>query len=98
MKKEYPFEEGDKYFTIEGNTVVESCWDCQSEEMHDENPNRTYFKTVDEASMYYQLKRTREMLSSVMSYVEDNQESPSAKDLVEAYNYFNHHPKFSLIN
>lgn len=29
--------------------VVESCWDSVSEEMHDENPRRIYFKTREEA-------------------------------------------------
>lgn len=45
----YPFEEGDTYYTIEENQVVESCWDCVSEDMHDENPNRIYFSTKEEA-------------------------------------------------
>lgn len=64
---EYPFNEGDTYYTLEALplneiklleangenpylfTVVESCWDEISEEMHDENPNEPYFKTREEA-------------------------------------------------
>jgi len=64
---EYPFKEGDTYFTLEGITfeelqllnsngenpqiftVVESVWDYVSEEMHDEDPNKVYFKTREEA-------------------------------------------------
>lgn len=29
--------------------VVESTWDFVSEEMHDEDPNKVYFKTLEEA-------------------------------------------------
>lgn len=48
--KKYPFEEGDNYFTIEDNKIVWSCWDEESENMHDANPNKEYFKTTCEAT------------------------------------------------
>jgi hypothetical protein len=34
--KQYPFDEGDTYYTIEGGQIVESTWDFVSEEMYDE--------------------------------------------------------------
>jgi hypothetical protein len=46
-QKQYPFNEGDTYYTLENNTWVESCWDCVSEEMHDENPNKKYYKAMN---------------------------------------------------
>lgn len=51
-KKKYPFNEGDDYFTIENNIVIWSAWDDVSEDMHDENPNKKYFKTAEEAKKY----------------------------------------------
>ena len=51
----YPFEEGETYYTIEYSNlhekyvVEESCWDDQSEVLHDENPDRQYFKTRESA-------------------------------------------------
>lgn len=56
MKNKYPFNEGDDYWTIEENStnteleVVWSCWDDLSEELHDENPDRKYFKSENEAN------------------------------------------------
>ena len=44
----YPFNEGDDYWTIEEGTAILSCWDDQSEEFHDENPNREYFQTLSD--------------------------------------------------
>lgn len=49
LDNKYPFNEGDTYYTLE---VVESCWDDASEDMHDDNPNRLYFKTREEALTY----------------------------------------------
>lgn len=46
-EKKYPFNEGDTYYTLENNIWVESCWDCVSEEMHDENPNKKYYKAMN---------------------------------------------------
>ncbi len=45
----YPFEEGDDYWTIEHGRVVWSCWDDISEQMHDENPNQVYYKSLVDA-------------------------------------------------
>lgn len=47
----YPFKEGEDYWTIEGNekkALIKSCWDDQSEEFHDEDPNKKYFSTLEE--------------------------------------------------
>ena len=41
----YPYDEGDDYWTIEDSQVIWSCWDEQSENMHDENPTKKYFNT-----------------------------------------------------
>jgi hypothetical protein len=49
MKKYYPFREGADYYTIENGEVVESCWDDESEHLHDLEPNKIYFKTKEEA-------------------------------------------------
>lgn len=42
--KQYPFSDGDTYYTLEGDEWIESCWDTTSEEMHDANPNKKYYK------------------------------------------------------
>lgn len=70
MKTQYPFNEGDDYWTLEPMNPVEyillsnngenpspveivrSCWDDVSEEMHDKNPSKRYFKTREDASEY----------------------------------------------
>lgn len=44
---EYPFEEGDDYWTIENGEIVQSCWDEQSEELHTDD--KIYFSSEDEA-------------------------------------------------
>ena len=60
--KEYPFNDGDDYWTIEetNDTVkaVYSCWDDVSEEMHNDNPSQLYFKTQDE--VIYHILKTNE--------------------------------------
>jgi len=48
-KGQYPFQEGDDYWTIEGGGVVWSCWDYVSEALHDKNPNQVYYKSREEA-------------------------------------------------
>jgi hypothetical protein len=48
-RSRYPFEEGDDYWTIENGRVVWSCWDWVSEQMHDENPNQVYYKSLVDA-------------------------------------------------
>lgn len=57
----YPFNEGDDYYTIENGEVIQSTWDSVSEEMHDEDPNKKYFSTEEEASL-----ELSEMLESVL--------------------------------
>jgi hypothetical protein len=58
-EKNYPFKDGDEYWTIEENngniSAVSSCWDDVSEEMHDENPNELYFSSEEEV-IYHILK------------------------------------------
>ena len=56
----YPFTEGEHYFTIEDNTIVESIWDEQSEELYTDK--KMYFRTQLEAFYYYRFIRTDEML------------------------------------
>lgn len=53
----YPFEEGDTYYTIEEDQIVESCWDCQSEELYSEST--MYFSSIDDALDYY--NKTKEI-------------------------------------
>ena len=43
-EREYPFNDGDDYWTVEGNRLIHSCWDDVSEEIHDNNPNQLYFR------------------------------------------------------
>lgn len=46
---EYPFQEGVEYWCVEGGEIIFSYWDDQSEEKHDQNPGKQYFKTEEEA-------------------------------------------------
>ena len=46
---EYPFNEGDDYWTIENGKIVWSCWDDQSEELYREGYTSEYFKTESQA-------------------------------------------------
>jgi len=46
---DYPFSEGDDYWTIKDGEVVWSCWDEQSEVLFRENPDQEYFETEEEA-------------------------------------------------
>lgn len=48
--KDYPFSEGDTYYTLDGDEWIESCWDDVSEEMHDENPNKEYYTEPNKES------------------------------------------------
>ena len=48
--KKYPFTEGERYFTIEDHTIVESVWDYISEQLH--TKSQVYFKTLEEAKKY----------------------------------------------
>lgn len=48
-EKQYPFNEGDDYWVIEDNKPILSTWDCISEQMHDDNPNRIYYQSEEDA-------------------------------------------------
>ena len=59
----YPFNEGDIYYTIEYDTIVESVWDEESKELYLSNSNRIfnysdqqYFSSLDEAVHYFRTK------------------------------------------
>jgi hypothetical protein len=39
----YPYEDGDTFYTIENGLVIESVWDEQAEEMHNDNPDCVYY-------------------------------------------------------
>jgi exonuclease VII small subunit len=45
----YPFKEGDEYYTIEHEEVVSSCWDEQSEDLYKRYPTTKYYATKEEA-------------------------------------------------
>ena len=51
--QEYPFSEGDTYYTIEYGLIVESVWDYISEMIYDENPNQKYYESREEAEEDY---------------------------------------------
>jgi len=59
----YPFSEGDTYYTIEYDTIVESIWDEQSKELYLSDSNKLYnysdqqyFSSLDEAVHYFKIK------------------------------------------
>lgn len=59
----YPFSEGDTYYTIEHDTIVESVWDEESKEIYLSNCNKIYnysdkryFSSLDEAVTYFKNK------------------------------------------
>ncbi len=52
LPSKYPFNEGDDYWTIMDGEVVWSCWDDVSEDWHDENPYKLYFKSEKDAVNY----------------------------------------------
>jgi len=59
----YPFTEGDTYYTIEHDTIIESVWDEGSEELYLTNSNniynysdQQYFSSLDEAVTYFKSK------------------------------------------
>ena len=56
----YPFLEGDNYWTIEDDKIIWSCWDYISEELFDLNPNKLYFKSKKIAINY--LKKSKSCL------------------------------------
>jgi hypothetical protein len=54
----YPFQEGETYYTIYGSEIIESIWDCQSEEFHDEDPDKDYYKSLADAIGFLQQQCT----------------------------------------
>lgn len=59
----YPFSEGDTYYTIEHDTIVESVWDEESKELYLSIANKIfpyshkhYFDSLDEAVKYFKDK------------------------------------------
>ena len=50
----YPYNEGDDYWTIYNGQVIWSCWDEESEVMHDADPTKKYeyFDTQEDAEMF----------------------------------------------
>lgn len=46
---QFPFNEGDDYWTIEDGKTVLSCWDEESEKMH--SPEKEYYSTEEEANL-----------------------------------------------
>jgi hypothetical protein len=97
---QYPFKEGEHYFTIEDNTIVESVWDDQSEELYE--PTKMYFVNFLEAFYFYRFIKTDEMLRRLVGLVgelETTNDEGNDKIIkfLEKYNYFNSLPKFSLL-
>lgn len=70
-RKQYPFNEGDDYWTIENNKVIWSSWDDVSEELHDANPNRVYFKTEEDATLALRLDNVAQINSILQSALEE---------------------------
>ena len=50
IQEGFPFSEGDDYWTIEGNDVVWSCWDAESEKLY--SKNTMYFTRKKDADDY----------------------------------------------
>ena len=48
--KIYPFTDGDTYFTLDGDEFIESTCDCTSEEIHDANPDKVYYREPNKES------------------------------------------------
>ena len=47
----YPFKEGETYYTIEKDIIVKSYWDYVSEELY--SKDKIYFRTIQEAEMFH---------------------------------------------
>lgn len=99
--KKYPFEEGDIYFTIEGESVVQSVWDTQSEELY--SISKMYFGTIKEAVFFYQMKQMQAMLTKSIECISNfdcDEESYQERDrLLHDYYRLDVNPKtFSLLS
>ena len=55
-ESEYPFEEGDTYYTIEYDTIVESVWDEESKKIYLSYSGQQYFSSLDDAVHYFRTK------------------------------------------
>ena len=50
---QYPFNEGDTYYTVDEWVVIESVWDFESEDIHDSgNGEKMYFEELNDAVNY----------------------------------------------
>ena len=54
-EREYPFYEGETYYTIAFGEIIESVWDEQSKEIHLLH-DKEYFDSLDEAVTYFKSK------------------------------------------
>ena len=90
----YPFNEGEVYYTIEGNKVIKSVWDDVSEELYDKNSNRDYFTTELEAVLYYQVERLGTMLTEAIDFI-DSSNCDGKDEFMEAFHYFNSTPNIN---
>lgn len=50
----YPFKEGETYYVIENNEIIESCWDDISRILYRRNPEKRLFKSETQAIFYLQ--------------------------------------------
>ena len=88
----YPYSEGQTYYTIEGNAVVESCWDDISEEIHDDNVRTgtkiRYYKTKKEALLIAAapdlLAALEEIRAEVVEWVQDDDFNISSSDAMDS--------------
>ena len=97
---QYPFNEGDRYYTIEGDIVVESVWDYQSEELYNREISvcGPLFSTKNEARLHYKSHKLRETLHNVIELMIDQQNPSLGIQLFLAtYNDSASEPKYSLI-
>jgi hypothetical protein len=51
-EREYPFSEGDTYFTISFDEIIESVWDEQSKEIHLID-DKEYFSNLEDAVKHF---------------------------------------------
>jgi hypothetical protein len=91
----FPFEEGDSYFTIEGNTIVESIWDNISEELF--APTKKYYATLDEAIYSYHYLKALGFIVKAMSFIESRKPSAQRTEMIEKFQNFNPRPNISTL-
>jgi len=73
----YPFEDGYTYYTIENGLVIESVWDEQSEEVHDDNPDRVYYKCHGDAVNAHK--------AQLLEFLSNNVRADYFKDQINLY-------------